>query len=227
LATSEVVHRPKSFAALLEPKMQPSRPTASSRPKPAECGELSQLAHPGTPGRTLLLRGGVLLLAIVPLALGACTGSTASSAASATPKPASTSTPAPTATPLLSPDATIQASPSAAVTQTEIAWGRIWDEIPASFPRYAGSEPTTVTGEPASATLSVPGSAADVTTWMKDELEKAGYSIEALTGPLEDGSRSISATGSTNPDCRVQVTVKPLGSTTVETVYFGAACTFS
>lgn len=177
---------------------------------------LRSLRHGGL--RSVTARGGIVALAALPLVAGACTGQVASTAPSATPKPSPTATTGPSTEP------TVSASPN--ISQTEIAWGRIWDDIPASFPRYAGSEPTQVQGEVASAVLQVTGTAKEVATWLQTELPKAGLSIEGATGPLEDGGYVLAADGSTNPDCRVQVTVKPLGTTTIEVINYGASCAF-
>ncbi len=76
---------------------------------------------------------------------------------------------------------------------------------------------------PASLAYDVAGGAAAVATELQAELELAGYSTEAASGPLEDGSRSIDSVG--DPlDCRVQTTISPRGSTTHVTVLYGVAC---
>ena len=54
-------------------------------------------------------------------------------------------------------------------------------------------------------------------------LLQAGYSIEALSGPAEDGSTAIDATGA-DPACRVRVTVRPFGGLTLVTILYGAGC---
>ncbi len=54
-------------------------------------------------------------------------------------------------------------------------------------------------------------------------LAAAGYSTEALSGPSEDGSLVIDSVG-TDPACRVQTRIRPLGGTTMITVLYGAAC---
>ena len=196
------------------------RPTLSHRRSSAP-------ARPAT--RMPILRIALVLFAALPLAAGACTGTAASTAPTATLKPTASAAPTATATATPAPtlQASIQASTSPATGQTDLPWGRIWDSVPTSFPRYTGSQPTEIPNEPASTALSVPGTPAVVADWMKNALLDRGFSIESLTGPLEDGSRTIAATDGLNPDCRVQVTVKPLGTMTVEIVYYGAACSLS
>ena len=58
---------------------------------------------------------------------------------------------------------------------------------------------------------------------MQSELERATYSTEALSGPLEDGSYVLDSTG-TAPGCRVQASIAPLGGLTTVTVLYGASC---
>jgi hypothetical protein len=127
------------------------------------------------------------------------------------------------------------ASPSAAAatglpspilpTQTDTAWGRIWDELPAGFPRYPGATTTTVARDPVSAEFTVTADAAAVLTALRTALEAAGYSTVSVSGPLEDGSRALESAGSA-AGCRVRTTVGPLGGQTYVSVLFGAACPF-
>lgn len=120
------------------------------------------------------------------------------------------------------------ASPSAGEpgqTETEWEWGRIWDDIPATFPRVAGSIPTEMGEGPASATLAVPTDVQAAADFMQAALETAAYSTEAKSGPLEDGSFVIDSIGE-DPACRVETRLTPLSGTTVMTVMFGAGCPF-
>jgi hypothetical protein len=113
------------------------------------------------------------------------------------------------------------------VTQTDTAWGRIWDAVPAAFPIYPGAVESREAGggEPVSATFSVGGAdPAEITTSMQQQLELATYSTEALSGPLEDGSFVIDSVGDAN--CRIETTVKPAGELTLITVRYGADCPF-
>jgi hypothetical protein len=131
------------------------------------------------------------------------------------------------------PGASLQAStepasaaPSAsAVTQSDTAWGRIWDTLPTTFPTIAGA---TVSEEAAtgaaSAVLTVNGqSPKDVAALMQRLLSGAGYSTIGLTGPLENGGYVVDMAGRPQ-GCKVQVTTAPTGSVTTVTVLYGATC---
>jgi hypothetical protein len=141
------------------------------------------------------------------------TVATSPSAVASTPPPAASAT---------------TSSPSASagvIGQTNTAWGRIWDTLPAGFPTYAGA---TVSEEaatgPASATLVVNANVAKaVVTSMRTSLERAGFSTTAYSGPLEDGSYVLDLRGATD-DCKVNLTATPRGSLTVLTILYGAAC---
>jgi hypothetical protein len=117
-------------------------------------------------------------------------------------------------------------APSAAVgTQTDTAWGRIWDNVPPGFPRYPGSSVADDTSpEPVSATYAVAGGGdpAQIASWMQAALETAAFSTEALSGPLEDGSFVLDSVG--DGGCRIRVEIKPMGGLTFVTVRYGAAC---
>lgn len=181
------------------------------------------------------LRARVVAAPLLALAVAAC-GATAPSASPAT-APSSPSGPsseptagAPTsaasvpAGPSLTPvPGTDESSPPATVGQTDTEWGRIWDTIPASFPRYPGSIPTDPGGGPASATLAVPTDPKTAATELQSALEASGYSTEAQSGPFEDGSIIIDSIGE-DPACRVETRLAPQGSTTLMTVFYGTAC---
>jgi hypothetical protein len=138
---------------------------------------------------------------------------TGSAAAAASTAPAS-ATPAQSVAP----------SPSLP-TQTDTPWGRIWDALPAAFPRYPGAAPASVTRDPVSAEFTVAADAGTVLAGLRTALEAAGYSTVAETGPLEDGSRTLESAGST-AGCRVRTIVGPLGGLMHMTILFGASCPF-
>jgi hypothetical protein len=108
--------------------------------------------------------------------------------------------------------------------QTDTDWGRIWDELPEAFPIYPGATPADEAAtEPVSGTFALDGADARVVaTWMQTELERAAYRTEALNGPFEDGSYILELTGA--GECRIEVTVGPLGGLTKLSVRYGAAC---
>jgi hypothetical protein len=162
------------------------------------------------------------LLAIavgLALAVAACGGSTTPAPASSTQAP---TPPAPTDVPG-GGDRT--AAPSPGLLPNE-AWGAAWDALPPGFPVPAGAkqaDPGDPADGPASGAFVVDGTTDDVAAQMQRRLDAAGYSTEALSGPLEDGSLVIDSVGP-DPACRVQTRVRPLGGTTMITVLFGAAC---
>jgi hypothetical protein len=162
-----------------------------------------------------------VLIAGIALTVSAC-GSSKSSATPDLGSPTSSLLPATTSGP--SRSAGIPAG-SPASGQTDTDWGRIWDSLPASFPKIPGSTASeeAATG-PASATLVVQGVAAkDVVTSLENGLKSAGYTTDALSGPLEDGTYTLDMHGSP-ADCQVQVTASPTGGLTTIRILYGAAC---
>jgi len=181
----------------------------------------------------------VVLFAATGL-LAACTGAASPATAPTTSNPSpSTSTPAQTLAAVTpTPSATLAAvtpTPSAtlaavtptpgAATVVTVAWGKIWDQVPSSFPLPSDAEPA----QPADP-VEGPSSGVFTTSLGVDEaahgieagLTTAGWSLEATTSG-EDGSRDISAVRA-SPGCRSRVIVRPLGSVHFVTVYYGAGC---
>ena len=115
-------------------------------------------------------------------------------------------------------------APTGPGTQTDTAWGRIWDGVPAGFPIFPGSTVAGDTGpDPVSATYSIANDdTAVIATWMQAALENASFRTDSLSGPLEDGSFVLEMVG--QGDCRLQVIVVPMGGLTFVTVRYGAAC---
>jgi len=146
-----------------------------------------------------------------------------SGAPSAVPSAAGTSS-APSAG-ASAPDASAPAGSAGTGSQTETEWGRIWDNVPAGFPTYPGSTIADDTGEePVSARYAIAGGGdpAEIASWMQAALETATFSTESLSGPLEDGSFVLDSVG--DGECRLQVTIAPMGGLTFVTVRYGAAC---
>ena len=145
-------------------------------------------------------------------------------ACGAGPAPSRVSSSSPTAAPAsTSPDASASES-AAAAGQTDSEWGRIWDTVPAGFPRFPGSAIADATGpEPVSARYTVPdGDAQAIATWMQDALETATFSTEGMNGPFEDGGLVIDSVG--EGDCRIQTRISPEGGTTFIEILYGAGC---
>jgi len=161
------------------------------------------------------------IAAVLAIALAACQSATGSlTPAVPTPAPAPSS-----AGPSSEASPSVETLSPLLAGQTETDWGRIWDSLPARFPSYPGSTPAEAAASgPASAVLAVHGvEAKTIADWMRSKLEQATYRTEALSGPLEDGSYVLDSTGSA-ADCRVQVSIAPLGGLTTVTVRYGAGC---
>ena len=176
------------------------------------------------PGHTGSASLAALLVAV--LALAACGSATDTPLAnpSRSPSPSPTSTPS-EATPTPVPGGSTQPSSSlSAATQTATDWGRIWDSLPASFPRYPGAIPTETAGGPASASLAVGASADEAATNVQSLMEAGGFSTVGRTGPMEDGSFVIDSVGAAG--CRIQTRLTPLSGTTAMAILYGAECPF-
>jgi hypothetical protein len=172
-----------------------------------------------------LKRSALLAVTVIPilLAVAACGPGATTVPPTPTATAAQSLPPAPTPTPVPGASATPAGTPPA---QTDTAWGRIWEGLPAGFPAFPGAEPTETGAGPASATLDIPTSAGtitDVVSFYRSALETAGYSV-SVDGPLENGGYTIDATGTAG--CAAQVSAEPLGSSLTVTVLYGAACPF-
>jgi hypothetical protein len=172
--------------------------------------------------------------------LAACTGAASPATAPATSSHGpSASTPAQTLAAVTpAPSAALAAitpAPSAALaaitpapgaaTVVTVAWGKIWDRVPSSFPLPSDAEPAQpadpVEG-PSSGVFTTSFGVNEAAQGIEAGLTAAGWSLGATTSG-ENGSRDISAVGA-SPDCRSRVIVRPLGSVHFVTVYYGAAC---
>jgi predicted small lipoprotein YifL len=132
----------------------------------------------------------------------------------------------PSEVPTVAPSSARSAVPStaAAMSQTDTTWGRIWDGVPAGFPRFAGGRSADdATPEPVSDVYVVEGGdATAIASWLQSSMEGATYSTESLSGPLEDGGFVLDSVG--DGDCRIQTTIAPQGGLILVTVRYGAAC---
>ena len=168
-----------------------------------------------------------MVLTLGTTGCGPATGTpAASSPTGASPSASVAPRVSPAATPSPSQPARPSSTPTAGLpgtTQTE--WGLIWDDVPSRFPRKLGSEPTETGAGPASAILIVPARTQEAADWYAAALPAAGYRVEGMSGPYEDGGYVIDATGPT-PGCRVQVSLAKQGTATIATIYFGESCPF-
>ena len=121
------------------------------------------------------------------------------------------------------PDAHPAPSASSTASQTDTAWGRIWDAVPAGFPRYPRAAPADdASADPASLRYAVSGADPEtIAAWLQAGMETATFSTD-VSGPLEDGSFSLDSVG--DAGCRIQSTVAPVGGMTFVTVLYGASC---
>jgi len=113
--------------------------------------------------------------------------------------------------------------PSASIAQTDTEWGRIWDALPAGFPRYPGASPADdAAATPASARYEVSGSDPEtIAAWLQAGMETARFSTD-VSGPLEDGTVTLDSVG--DAGCRIQTTIAPLGGMNFVTVLYGSDC---
>jgi hypothetical protein len=168
----------------------------------------------------------VLLAVMLVSGCAAARPSPTATASPASPASSANATSSPDLTPV--PGGSTASSPAAAsqATQTDTNWGRIWDALPAWFPVPPDAVPTETGEEGAvSASLAAGGSAQSVADFMQTGLTGAGFSVDAVGSPAEDGSLVLNAVGP-DPNCAVQVRVRPLSGTTNLVVMYGAACPF-
>ncbi len=129
--------------------------------------------------------------------------------------------PAPTAVPggvSISPGPVASRIPT---SQTD--WGAILDALPQGFPVYPDADVAEPPPEPVSAAFETADGVDQVATWYRDALTDAGFSTVDLSDPLEDGSRVLDS-ATDLPECRVQLTFRPLGGSTMIVVLYGAGC---
>ena len=165
------------------------------------------------------LAGSLLIAVLVVAACGPSGGSTAPGSSARTGAPS-----APAATDVAAASAVPSGGANQAA-QTDTDWGRIWDSLPAGFPRFPGSAPgdEAATG-PASATFVVQGAdARAAATFYQGALTGTGYTTDGLSGPLEDGGYVLDMSGPTG-GCKLQVTAAPTGGLITLTILYGAAC---
>ncbi|MFL5673504.1 MAG: hypothetical protein ACJ779_00720 [Chloroflexota bacterium] len=140
---------------------------------------------------------------------------------------ASTSSPAAAASAQSTAAATPARSNGPKPSQTDTDWGRIWDELPASFPRIPAATPEEqASGGATSGVLVVEGvDAKGAATALQTALQKAGYTTVGSLDPLEDGSVVLDMTGPP-AGCMVQATATPTGAVTTVRILYGAECPF-
>jgi hypothetical protein len=147
-----------------------------------------------------------------------------------TTPPSSSPSASPAVAPSLTPVPGASAAPLSAspVSQTETTTevGRIWDDLPPSFPGISGAVPAQTTGGPTSGTFAVGSDLASAVAKVRVGLTGLGYNVDVGT-PLEDGTVVLDAGGGENPECRIEVRFTPLSGTTTMAVLYGASCPFT
>jgi hypothetical protein len=113
--------------------------------------------------------------------------------------------------------------PGTRIPTTQTDWGAILDALPDGFPVYPGAAAGEPPAEPVSATFDTADPVDRVAGWYQQTLVEAGFSQADLSDPLEDGSRVLDV-ASDIPECRIQLTFRPLGGSTMISVLYGAGC---
>ncbi len=175
------------------------------------------------------LAAGLIAITALTAACGAATPSLRPSTAP-TLAPTSVPTKAPAASPTAPPLTPVPGGASedpvpppdnTGTTQTE--WGRIVDAVPDTFPTYPGAEAADLPEGPNSGAWLTDAAIDDVVPWYRTAIEDAGFTIDNLSSPLEDGSRVLDVVGDL-PECRAQVTFRPENGSTIIIVMYGAGC---
>lgn len=169
-------------------------------------------------GRSSLVAGSIPA-AVLAVVLAACTTITDPSP-TASPADA-TGSPRPSGVPT-----DVGATPEPSLpSQSETAFGTIWDGLPEAFPEFPGAGPAETGEGPASAILDVGDTdPAEVASFYVSALEFAGYHTLATSEPREDGSIEVEWAGETT--CRILATITPLGGTTIVSILYRADCPF-
>lgn len=120
--------------------------------------------------------------------------------------------------------ATIAPAPSTGkIGTTRTAWGTILDAVPDTFPVF----PDAAIADPLPGAVSgawiTKATVDEVATWYHDAVLAAAFASADLGSALEDGSRVLDVQGDL-PECKVQVTVRPAGGSTMISVLYGAGC---
>ena len=111
-------------------------------------------------------------------------------------------------------------------SQSETAFGTIWNDIPAGFPTPSGAEPAEAESGPTSATFLAPTPTAGVRAiaeFYRTAFGLAGFGTNV--NDVEDGSFMLSAKG--DDGCDVVVLLAPRGGETLVSVFYLDTCQFS
>jgi hypothetical protein len=170
------------------------------------------------PGRRASILTALLVGALVPVGCSAPTASKEAGFPTDAPvgsAPSTAATAIATARPVTTPP-----------SQSDTAWGPIWDGIPDGFPVPDGAEAAEPIDGPASGAWAVPvtrSNAPQLAGFYRHGLDELGWDV-SIDGPLDDGSYSVSA--SNGSGCDALATILPRGDESLVTVLFGAGCDF-
>ena len=176
------------------------------------------------------------LLSALAVGLALVLASCGASAPSASPAPAATAgltsapatPPEPTEVPggqtpgAAEPGGSVE-PPVTTIPTTQTDWGEILDALPDGFPVFPDAAVAESPAEPVSGAFITSAGVDEVATWYRDALEATGKSTLDLSSPLEDGSRVLDMQGDL-PECRVRLTFRPEGGSTMITVLVAAGC---
>jgi hypothetical protein len=126
--------------------------------------------------------------------------------------------PAPTA-----PDTQPPGPPATPVGTTKTAWGVILDAVPDTFPVFPDATPADSLPAAVSGAWITRATVDEVATWYHDAVLNAAFASADLGSALEDGSRVLDVQGDL-PECKAQVTVRPVNGSTMISVLYGAGC---
>ncbi len=86
-----------------------------------------------------------------------------------------------------------------------------------------GARPAEGFDEPASGWWLAEAGGDEVASWYQGALAELGFTVGDLSSPLEDGSRVLDVS-SDLPECRLQLTFRPVDGSTIIRVLYGAGC---
>ena len=168
------------------------------------------------------------LAAVMAGALAAGCGSASASPAptragpSATASPPPSTAPAPSLTPVPGGQSNGPGPVGTLIPTTQTDWGEILDALPATFPLYPDADVAEVPDEVVSGSFEAPADVDTLVAWYTDAFTGRGYAIDTGSA-LEDGSRVMDVAADL-PECRIQITFRPVDGSTIMTVLVASAC---
>jgi hypothetical protein len=104
-------------------------------------------------------------------------------------------------------------------------FGRIFDRLPASFPKLLGAQPAETGAGAASGSFVATTDAPTASKLITTLLEGQGWSVD-VGSPLEDGTVVLDATHDP-PGCKAQIRFTPVSGSLIMSVLYGASCPFT